>query len=204
MPVNLTQYRGTVATFNDCNIAPKIIYSLLTCRFFHKLNRNIIFLVITLLCSITLILSLSSTLLNSFHTKIKTIHWSVFITFLILIVIIFIQFIWVHALLICQSGDVEMNPRPKPNPCHSFSICHWNLNSLAAHNYLKVSLLRVYVAIKKFDVVCLSETYLDSSYLSDNDSFYLPGYNLVRPTIHQMQKRWCLHLFQKLSSFKGS
>ena len=92
----------------------------------------------------------------------------------------FIQFIWVHALLIRQSGDIEMNPGPKPNPCHSFSICHWNLNSLTAHNYLKVSLLRAYVAIKKFDVVCLSETYLDSSYLSDNDNFYLPGYNLVR------------------------
>ena len=180
MPVNLAQYRGTVGTFNNRNIAPKIIYSLLTCRFFHKLNRNIIFLVITQLCSITSILPLSSTLLNSFHTKIKTIHWSVLITFLILIVIIFIQFIWVHALLIRQSGDIEMNPGPKPNPCHSFSICHWNLNSLAAHNYLKVSLLRAYVAIKKFDVVCLSETYLDSSYLSDNDNFYLPGYNLVR------------------------
>ena len=107
-------------------------------------------------------------------------HWSVLTTFLILIVIIFIQFIWVHALLIRQSGDIEMNPGPKPNPFHSFSICHWNLNSLAAHNYLKVSLLRTYVAIKKFDVVCLSETYLDSSYLSDNDNFYLPAYNLVR------------------------
>ena len=92
----------------------------------------------------------------------------------------FIQFIWVHALLIRQSGDIEMNPGPKPNPCHSFSICHWNLNILAAHNYLKVSLLRAYVAITKFDAVCLSETYLDSSYLSDKDKFYLPGYNLVR------------------------
>ena len=91
-----------------------------------------------------------------------------------------IQFIWVHAFLIRQSDNIEMNPRPKLNPCHSFSICHWNLNSLAAHNYLKVSLLRAYVAIKKFDVVCLSETYLDSSYLSDNDNFYLPAYNLVR------------------------
>ena len=94
--------------------------------------------------------------------------------------VMFIQFIWVHALLIRQSGDIEMNPGPKPNPCHSFSICHWNLNSLAAHNYLKVSLLRAYVAIEKFDVVCLSETYLDSSNLSDDDNFYLPGYNLVR------------------------
>ena len=134
MLINLAQYWGTVGTLNNRNIAPKIIYSLLTRRFFRKLNQNIIFLVITLLRSIKLILSLSFTLLNSFHTKIKTIHWSVLITFLILIVVMFIQFIWAHALLIRQSGDIEMKPGPKPNPLHSFSICYWNLNSLTAHN----------------------------------------------------------------------
>ena len=58
-----------------------------------------------------------------------------------------------------------MNPGPKPNPCHSFSICDWNLNSLTARIYLKVSLLQACVAIKKFDVVCLSKTYLYSSNL---------------------------------------
>ena len=108
MPVNLAQYRGTVGTFNNRNIAPKIIYTLLTNRFFRKLNRNIIFLVITLLCSITLILSLSSTLLNSFHTKIKTIHWSALITFSIFIVIIFIQFIWVLYMLYYLDSNIPM------------------------------------------------------------------------------------------------
>ena len=44
-----------------------------------------------------------------------------------------------------------------------------NLNSLTAHNYLIVSLLRAYVAIKTFYVVHLSESYLDSPYLSDDD-----------------------------------
>ena len=73
-----------------------------------------------------------------------------------------------------------MNPGPKPNPCHSSSICHWNVKSLTVHNYVKVSLLRACVAIKKFDVVCSSETYLDLSYLSDDDNFYLPDYNLLR------------------------
>ena len=107
MPVNLAQYRGTLGTFNNRNIVPKIIYSLLTRRFSRKLNRNIIFLLITLLRSITFILSLTSTLLNSFHTKTKTIHWSVLLTFLILIVIILIQFLWVHALL-----SRQMNPGP--------------------------------------------------------------------------------------------
>ena len=74
----------------------------------------------------------------------------------------------------------KQTPGPRPNPCPSFSICHWNLNSLTAHNYLEVSLLRAYVAIRKFDVVCLLETYLDSSNLSDDDNFNLLGYNVVR------------------------
>ena len=90
----------------------------------------------------------------------------------------FIWFIWVHALLIRQSGDIETNPGPKPN--HSFSICYCNLNSLTAHNYLKVSHLRAYVPIKEIDVVRLSEAYLDSSNLSDDDNFNFPGYNLIR------------------------
>ena len=90
-----------------------------------------------------------------------------------------------------------MNPGPKPNPCHSFSICHWNLNSLATHNYLKVSLLRAYVAIEKFDVVCLSETYLDSSNLSNDDNFYLPDYNLVRADHRSNVKKGGICLYFK-------
>ena len=82
-------------------------------------------------------------------------------------------------LLIRQSSDIEINPGPKSIPCNSFSICHWNLNSLTADNYLKVSLSRAYVAIRKFNVICFSETYLDSSNLSDDDNFNLPGYNVV-------------------------
>ena len=105
--------------------------------------------------------------------------WTVVITFLILIVIMFIQFEWVHTLLIRQSGAIVMNPGPRRNPCLSLSICHWNLNSLTAHNYLKVSLLRVCVDITKFDVACLSETHLDSSNLYGDDNFNLPGYNVV-------------------------
>ena len=80
MSVNLAQNWGTVGSFNNGNVAPKIIYNLLTCRFSRKLNQNI-FLVITLLHPITLILSQSSAFLNSFHTKMKTMNWSVLITF---------------------------------------------------------------------------------------------------------------------------
>ena len=60
------------------------------------------------------------------------------------------------------------------------SICHWNLNSTSAHNFIKLTLLRAYISINKIDIICLSETYLDSSIPSDDDNLELPGYNLVR------------------------
>ena len=60
-----------------------------------------------------------------------------------------------------------------------FSICHWNLNSITAHNYLKISLLRAYILLHNFDVVCMSETYLDSTTALDDENLEIVGYNLL-------------------------
>ena len=78
-------------------------------------------------------------------------------------------------------GDVELNPGPKNrNSCYNFSVCHWNLNSITVHNFGKVNLLQAYNAIYDFDMICLSEPYLDSSVSSDNDNLYIRDYKLVR------------------------
>ena len=78
-------------------------------------------------------------------------------------------------------GNVELNPSPKNrNSCYNFSICHWNLNSITAHNFAKVNLLQAYNAIHDFDMICLSESYLDSFVSSDNENLYMRDYNLVR------------------------
>ena len=66
-------------------------------------------------------------------------------------------------------GILKKIPGPKPNSYQSFSICHWNLNSISAHNILKACLLRAYITVLNFDFVCLSETYFDSSILHDDD-----------------------------------
>ena len=87
---------------------------------------------------------------------------------------------WLYSLVIKGSGDFEENPGPKPNPYECLSICHWNLNRIFAHNYIKLSVLRAYISINKIDIICLSETYLDSSISSDNENLELPVYNLVR------------------------
>ena len=99
---------------------------------------------------------------------------------------------WLYSLAIKCSGDIEENPGPKPNSCEYLSICHWNLNSVSAHNFIKLPLLRAYISINKIALTCLSEASLDSSISSDNDNLELPGYNLVRAD-NQYQKRRCYH-----------
>ena len=41
---------------------------------------------------------------------------------------------WLYSLSILLSTDVELNPGPKPAFTRNISICHWNLNSISAHN----------------------------------------------------------------------
>ena len=45
------------------------------------------------------------------------------------------------------SRDIETNPEPQSKRCQEFSICHWNLNSIATHSFIKVSLLKAYITI---------------------------------------------------------
>ena len=61
------------------------------------------------------------------------------------------------------SGDIEKNSGPKLNSSQKRSICHCNLNSIAADNFIKVSLWIAYNSIHKYEIICLSGTYLDSS-----------------------------------------
>ena len=91
---------------------------------------------------------------------------------------VYVHHIWISLTIIRLSGDIEENPGPKCNSNQSFSICHWNLNSITAHNYLKISLLRAYISLHNFDVVCISETYLDSTTALDEENLEIAGYNL--------------------------
>ena len=86
-------------------------------------------------------------------------------------------------------GDIESNPVPRPNSGQSFSICHWNPDSIAAHNFSKISLLRAYNAIHHYDLICLSETDLNHDTLPNNDNLKIPGYELIRVDHPSNQKK---------------
>ena len=69
-------------------------------------------------------------------------------------------------LLLVQHGDIEINPGPKKEKPKYFSCCYWNVTSLLAHN--KISLLTANNAIHQYDVIFVSETFLDSLVLLDD------------------------------------
>ena len=59
------------------------------------------------------------------------------------------------------------------------SCCHWNVDSLAAHKFLKKSSIEAYNSIHNYDFICISETYLDSSISSDDKDIAIEGYNII-------------------------
>ena len=79
--------------------------------------------------------------------------------------------------LLFRCGDNEK----KPGPTYSSLIfCHWNLNGLTAHDSIKISLLQAYVTQHNYDIICLSETFLNSSIDSSDRRILIDGYNLTR------------------------
>ena len=95
------------------------------------------------------------------------------------------------------SGDIEVNPGPKNSVSEYLSICHRNLNSILAHDYSKLFLLKAYISVHKFDIICLSETYLDSTVPLDDVNLVISGYNLIRSDHPSNTKRGGVCLYYK-------
>lgn len=66
-----------------------------------------------------------------------------------------------------MSGEIETNSVPKSKSGQNFSICPCNLNSITTHRFAKASLLKAYVSIYNYGINFLSETYFDSSMVSE-------------------------------------
>ena len=92
---------------------------------------------------------------------------------------VYIHYIWLSATIVRLSGDIEENLGPKRNSNQSFSICYWNLNSIIAHNYLKISFFRAYISVHNSNVVCISETYPDPTTALDDKNLEIAGYNWI-------------------------
>ena len=85
---------------------------------------------------------------------------------------------YLRILLLIRLGDIETNLDPKKQSWLKFF--HWNLNGLAAHDFIKLPLIEAYIATNNFDIACLSETFLDSTIPNDDNRIKIAGYSLVR------------------------
>ena len=106
-------------------------------------------------------------------------------------------------LLLILSGDVEQNPAPEKEKSH-ITFCHWNLNDLMAHNFIKVSSLHTLAVTNNYDIICLTEAFLDSSIDNDDDRISIPGYNLLRADHSSNTKKGgiCIYYKEQPSYYK--
>ena len=173
MPVNVSQWRMEIGNFNNsisnslCDYVSYLSKSLMViaCLLYAVLFKHIV--------NWTLVLAIFNAF---FRTRVNIIniylgrilYWKILSSFM--------SNIWYCECLLQLTGDIELNPGPKPNSCKSFSIYHWNLNSIHSHNFI---MLTAHNSIRKFDIICLSETYLNSETLSNDENLNIPSYNLV-------------------------
>ena len=179
MPVSLAQYRGEIGLFFNRSFAPDLCYMILITNFMFLLIKILPMLLLGLALFISVLLRHFSDFLR-LQSRSKFIITSLNRIVFFTVAVILTDNLWHVFYLIKLSGDIEENPSPKLNSFQKLSICHWNLNSITAHNFIKVSLLIAYNSIYKYDIIYLSETYLNSSTVLGDDSLEIPGCNFVR------------------------
>ena len=81
------------------------------------------------------------------------------------------QWLVFSTILLC--GDVEINPGPE-----RLDFCCWNLNSIAAHDFLKISLIEAYNSVCNYDLIGIVESYIDSTV--DQDRLALSTKKFIR------------------------
>ena len=167
MPVNVTQYRRAVGTFNIRRSMFELSRKKFSFVNYVHINSFQSYSLSYFILFVFLFLGLkyngheiSMKSFGRFHFQMGFLQCTSF---------------WLQNLLVLLSGYVEINPDPKRTPKANLSICHWNLNSISAHNYAKLSLLRVYLAFHKFDIIWLSETYLNSSNSPGDEALEISG-----------------------------
>ena len=106
-------------------------------------------------------------------------------------------YLWHISILIYLSGDIETNPGPVTNYSQGFKICHWNLNSLPTDNFIKIPLLEAYAISHNIDIICLSETFLNTSYSKNDTRLHLHGYSLMRADHPRDLKRGGVCIYYK-------
>ena len=172
MPIDNLTWQARVGTFNSSKplFKTKIINrGMLQFLLHHTVYSLYLFLAFILITQV-------KNLYQVYSRLIKNIPASFRLRFLKIADITVFLLFFIQNLLSC-CGDIEENPGPKYS---SLTFCHWNLNGLTAHDSTKISLLQAYITQHNYDIICLTETFLNSSIPSDDNRITIDGYNLIR------------------------
>ena len=90
---------------------------------------------------------------------------------------------------------LKLNQVRKKQSCLKFF--HWKINGLAAHGFTKPPLIETYNATSSFDIVPLSETFLDSIIPSDDNRINVAGCSLLRADHPSNMKREGVCIYYK-------
>ena len=101
---------------------------------------------------------------------------------------------WSCYRIILLSGDIETNPGPD---LRTLNFCSWNLNSICAYEFLRVSLLEAYNSVYDYDLIGIVETHLDTSV--DENKLAIDGYTSLNSNHPQNVKRGGVGLYIKES-----
>ena len=155
MPLSIDLWRGGIGCFIN-QIASNFFF----CSYDASISFNnrlpvLSFLLIVLFC---VILQKFSLIRITFCAKLRLGRSRRAISSLFYVFILIYYLRWCSSLIL-RSGDIKTNPGLTPSSGQCFSICHWNLDSITAHDFAKLSLLIAYNLVHSFDIICLSETF---------------------------------------------
>ena len=150
MPVSLNQYRGEIGSFivNQSNHRHDYFFIKYFGKFYQKcfglyylVTKSVFFLMLLDQFSSCNIIYLWNFMTHLFYYRILTSFLEKFLGKFDLLML---------------SRDIKSNPGPRSSSGQSFSICHWNLNSIGAHCFPKISLLRAYNSVHNVSLRILS------------------------------------------------
>ena len=70
-------------------------------------------------------------------------------------------FFYYKMLIILTHGDVHTNPGPS-----MFKLAHWNLNSIVAHEFSRVSILEAFMNQENLNLLAITESALKTTFLT--------------------------------------
>ena len=154
MPVSIDQWRGEIGCFIN-----RIASNFFFCSYDARISFNYLLPVLSNLLILSFALLRKYSLIRiTFCAKLRLGRSRRAISSLFYVFILIYYLRWCSSLIL-RSGDIKTNPGLTPSSGQCFSICHWNLDSITAHDFAKLSLLIAYNLVHSFDIICLSETF---------------------------------------------